>query len=439
MNIPGLPANVSTAQHVRPNRAIAAWFASPLQWVAWLFRTFYPIPHLFVPISRWSGWWAAVTRFEDVAEVLSRPDVFAVPFAAEIARLNDGQAPGTPFILGIDDKREHDRQLKLVMQAFPRGEVASMVTSIARDAAQNAVRAAAHKATAGASARIDAIRELITDIPITLCERYYGVPVPIPDRERFAANAMDVSGHLFGLPPIKPDPAIDNAADVVRAVVDAAIQLELSHPSARSTVLARLITTHKADPSHFPIELVRAFLMGMIIGFVPTNTIAGGHILEKLLRNEAFMKAAREAALAGDDDLLERCLFEAMRFWPLNPGPFRICTRDFVVAADTRRAKNIRKGTKVLASTCSAMFDSRQVKQPFYFDPDRAASDYMLFGYGMHWCVGIFIAQAQITQTFKALLVQRNLRSAPWPKGKLKLRGIFPDHLFVEFDRVKQP
>ena len=86
----------------------------------------------------------------------------------------------------------------------------------------------------------------------------------------------------------------------------------------------------------------------------------------------------------------------------------------------------------------SAMFDARKVHGPFFFNPRRAASDYMLFGYGLHWCAGVFIAQAQITQTFKALLLQPSLERAPGKAGKLRLRGGFPDHLEVSFGKVDE-
>ena len=119
---------------------------------------------------------------------------------------------------------------------------------------------------------------------------------------------------------------------------------------------------------------MRAILMGMVTGFVPTNTMAAGHMLEMLLRRPNFMARARAAALANDDDLLSRCLFEAMRFKPLNPGPFRDCLEDYVVGADTPRATKIRAGMKVLVSTQSAMFDPRVVKSPrrFQSGPPRS-------------------------------------------------------------------
>ena len=81
--------------------------------------------------------------------------------------------------------------------------------------------------------------------------------------------------------------------------------------------------------------MIRAILIGMIDGFVPTNTMAGGHILEMLLRKPVFMARAQAAASADDDALLKRCLFEAMRFKPLNPGPFRSCAEDYTIASST--------------------------------------------------------------------------------------------------------
>jgi hypothetical protein len=57
----------------------------------------------------------------------------------------------------------------------------------------------------------------------------------------------------------------------------------------------------------------------------------------------------------------------------------------------------------------------------------------MLFGYGLHWCTGAFIAAAQITQTMKALLVQPNLRPAKGDAGAMQNLGPFPQHLTVEF------
>ena len=239
-------------------------------------------------------------------------------------------------------------------------------------------------------------------MPLAICDKYYGVQ--IQERQTFAYATIAVSSHLFGVPPIKDDsPAANDAAAYIGAIVDDAVKREMDHPGTDDTIVRRLVNTHRTAGA-LPFAEVSAFLIGMITGFVPTNTLAGGHILAMLCRHKDFMKRTRDAALTGDDALLGRHLFEALRFMPINPGRFRECTKDTVIGGDSPRAACIRKGTKVLASTQSAMFDSLRIDSPREFNADRDASDYMHFGYGLHWCAGVHIARTQITQTFKALL-----------------------------------
>jgi cytochrome P450 len=180
--------------------------------------------------------------------------------------------------------------------------------------------------------------------------------------------------------------------------------------------------------------MIRAELLGMLTGFVPTNTIASGNVLEMLLRRPKFKARAEAAALADDDELLWRCLYETMRFKPINVGPFRECAEDYTIADGSSRGKRIPAGTRLLVSTQSAMFDERGVVEPKKFDPNRRSHESMVFGYGLHWCIGAFLAGAQITQTFKPLL-KRGLRRARDGEGKLRTVGLMPAHLTVEFDR----
>jgi cytochrome P450 len=231
--------------------------------------------------------------------------------------------------------------------------------------------------------------------------------------------------------------AAEAAASFVRALVNEAIADRQKAPRADGTVLSRLIKMQGASKGELTDEVIRAFLIGMVMGFVPTNTLAGGNILAMLLRKRRFMAQAQEAALAGDDDLLRRCLFEALRFKHIHWGLTRICTDDYTIAAGTSRKKLVRAGTKVLASTWSAMFDGSRVVHPGVFDSSRRPADYMLLGYGLHWCVGAHIAYAHITQTFKQLLLQKDLRPAEGKAGQLQLLGTFPQHLWVEFTPKK--
>jgi cytochrome P450 len=366
-----------------------------------------------------------VARYDEVTEVLARTDVFAVPFGGEITVLGGGK----PFLLGIDDREAHDRQLRVLMQIFRRDDL-KVVAKYAADEAAARISAPRKKGK-HSPYRIDAIQELITAVPLRIVAEYYGIDLPKP--QLFADAAIDVSGYLFGgkLTP-KGRKRVEPAAKYLRDVVD--VSIAKARPDANGKTIVERLLAHRGSEKNIPLgkDEVRAMLIGMIVGFVPTNTMAGGHILEVLLTMEEAMKAACHAARLGDDDLLNRCLLEALRFMPINPGPFRTCTKTFTIAADTRRAKKILPSSKVLASTFAAMFDPRAVHEPNSFDPGRPAAHYLHFGHGLHWCVGAYIAQTQLTQTFKVLLRLPKVDRAR-KCGRLKRRGNFPDRLYVEF------
>src|SRR5437870_2115865 len=218
----------------------------------------------------------------------------------------------------------------------------------------------------------------------------------------------------------------------MRPLIDEAIRNAKQGVNPSPTIVARLVAMQKQSAGDPSDDMIRAELFGMLAGFVPTNTIASGNVLEMLLRRPEFMASAQEAARTDDDELLWRCLFETMRFKPINPGPFRECAKDYTIADGSSKAKRIRAGTRLLVSTQSAMFDERRVVEPKKFRPDRRNHEYMLFGYGLHWCIGAFLAGAQITQTLKPLLKKRGLRRAPGRDGQMQTIGLMPAHLSVD-------
>jgi cytochrome P450 len=384
------------------------------RWILWLLRQFWPIASIFS--------WVIVTRFDDVQEVLSHDQIFEVPYSEKVKEL-DG---GPNFLLGMEDGDEYRDCKRFVMQAFRLEDVSTIV-------AQKTVRIS-RELLDNCGGRIDAIEGFITRVSTEICREYFGLPI---------ANAVDfghwtiaLSTHVFvdattNVPRHRHAAMI--ASENIRQLVDYAIAKTKEKPGGSSTIVERLIGIQN-DGAQLSDEAIRAILIGMVTGFVPTTTLAAGRILEMLLNQPDFMAEARAAVRAGDDDRLRRCLFEVLRFRHIHWGLSRICTRGYKIAGGTWRSRTIRPRKKVLASTWAAMFDGRRVNNPSKFDPDRAPTDYMLFGYGLHWCVGAYIAQAQITHGFKTLLEKEKLRAVDGRDGKLQLLGYFPQHLFVEFE-----
>ena len=371
----------------------------------------------FCPILKF-GKWAVLTRYDDVQDALVKQDVFTVPFGPKMKALNGGPN----FLLGMQDGVDYQCQRKFVMQTFQLEDIPSTIVPLTVRLSQHAI--------AKSDGRLDAVRDLITFVPTEICEQYFGVSMSPQDKANFALWTIAMSTYTFADfgKNKRVRKAALTAARQTRRVVDSAIQSMHGAALGGNNILARLKTIQQAGNGFPTNDEICSILMGMITGFVPTNTMAAGNILEMLLRKPHFMAKSQAAAMADDDRLLSRCLFEAMRFKPLNPGPIRLCIANY-----NFHKTGIRKGTTVLVSTQSAMFDSRRVKHPQRFDPERPPSDYLLFGHGLHWCVGAFLADAQITQMFKPLLKKPRLRRASGPAGELRRIGPFPEHLVVEF------
>ncbi len=363
-----------------------------------------------------------ITRYDDVMEALSHPETFRVPFGAKMKHL---VPTSCPFILGVDGGEAYWRGLKAIMPSFPLGEL---------DRVRQISAATAEKIVEASPDRLEAITGLMTAVPVRVCQEYYGLDIAQP--KQFGVWLMAMSNYTFrkiGIDPVA-EHAASAAAPLVMAIVDGAIAAAKAGHK-RGTVVGHFVQLQRdaqaGGCAAMDDTMLRSTIIGMTIGFVATATMASGHILEVLLRRKDAMSMCTQAAIAGDDDLLGRCLMEALRFYPINLGPWRICAEDYTFAKPTWQRSSVRKGAKVLVVTQSAMHDPRFVVKPGTFNPDRPTSDSFVFGKGLHWCVGAPLAIAQMTETFKPLLRRRPVRRAKGEAGRTRYFGAFPERLTV--------
>lgn len=380
-----------------------------LRWAAPIFRV--PLTNVFV-----------VTRYDDVLEVLSRDQDFPVPWAGKMKGLTDGEN----FVLGMPRDAKYKLSYEQLARVFPRQDVGTIIRPQAARISKDRVD---KLASAKKKEDKDVIQKLMWAVPTELTGKYYGIPLSSP--EEFAFCTVAASGYVFGPPSEKSDPQALAAAGCLRDAIHHGLK-QAKEGKNDGTVMARLVEEQRRN-RNVTDEVITAQLFGMVLGFIPTNLIASGNIIDTLLRFPAFMEQARKAADDDDDQRLWLCLQEALRFRFINPGSWRICARASALAAGTSRATVIPAGASVLASMQSAMFDPQKIKLPHKFNPNRPAEDYLTFSYGQHWCVGAYIAMAQITETFKALLTRPGLRRADGPDGTLRRITIYPAFMQVEF------
>ncbi|RUM99557.1 cytochrome P450 [Pseudaminobacter arsenicus] len=394
---------------------LTSHFLENPRWALALLRRFWPNLKI--------GRFLLVTKSQDVRDILERQDEFETPYGSEMAEM----AGGANFILGMRDGPAYRRMKSTVLSAFPVDEVEQMVRPIAARHAVEIMR--------GAAPGFDVVDGLLRVVPVRICRDYFGML--IDDEREFGDWANALSGIFFADPfasPVVRELAVV-AADRMTKAIDRSVEAVRAGRINAETPLGRLVAMLDAPSPLLSLGELHSIMMGMIAGFTPTNLLASANCLDVVLSRPEAQSAIETAVRAGDIEALDRAIREAMRFKPIWIGPFRYVTRDALIARGTSRERLIKAGTTVMPSTLSAMFDADAVSDPEMFDPDRPARDYLVYGHGIHLCIGAAIAKVQIGECFRALFAKVGVRRAKGRAGRLVRLGAYPQHLKIEFEQ----
>jgi Dyp-type peroxidase family len=397
----------------------------------------YAFSRAFMPIMRLGGF-TSITRDAQVRQVLSQPEIFTVPFGPEMQEL----AGGVTFALGLDGDAQA-RQNAIVRKIIrPQADIA-LITELTNRFASALLE--------NSKGQIDVINDLFKRTATEVCIRYFGISVDDPDAfaDWIIVCSIQLFGDPFGDPKIRP--VARNGSKRLCQLLDDAIARAKRNPMAKAltletaeTLLDRLVALQRDQATSDPISdaEIRAILFGVVTGFVPTNTLAAGKMLDELLKRPAAMQSAIAAAKQGviGRDQLKKILLEAGRLNPaISPGMWRYCANEATLDVEGK-AKTIPAGSLLLVSTMSAMRDKRAISHPRRFWPDRVDAQGntvepdLLFGAGTHHCLGKYLAIEQITEMFMALLAQPVLNRAKGKVGRLQSIGPYPRNLVMTFD-----
>lgn len=372
-----------------------------------------------------------VTRYEDVCKVLDRDQEFTVPYGRRMNALIG------EFVIGMDDGPRHRRAREVLDRADHRHSPGAHRAALERIECQAAETAAALLDAADGS--IDVVRGLSEPVVHAGIVDYIGIDVPAATLFKWCRSiGWDVFLNPQGNARVARE--AEEAATAIRAILDARIderRCVLSHtdaePNGNTTLLDRLLVLDPSSEAQDAVDhkALRATIAGLILVWAVSIPRATALAVDELLRRRELARA-RSAAQAGDDDLLARHLFEALRFETLAPALPRVCSGTRLGRG--AQARDIPAAATVIAFTGSAMTDPRAVRRPRRFRADRDRRDYTLhFGRGAHSCWGEGIATAQMVAIAKALLAREGLKRAPGPAGKLIIEGAFPTQLGVTF------
>ncbi|NVJ99095.1 MAG: cytochrome P450 [Alphaproteobacteria bacterium] len=353
-----------------------------------------------------------VTSFDHVQEVSSRQNDFPVPYQKQVDLL--GWKPS--FLLAMKDTPDYWKTLEQVKKMWADDDLV-FVRQIAKEVSEEALNRSGGK--------IDAIQQLMVPVTEAVIERYYGVPIPAEKRAAFFDATMHVAGFLFGSQNLtdKSIATAQGAAKLVFSVIDDAISAARQKPLPENTVIGRCHAQDITDDQH-----LRSYLMGMIMGYLPTNTLANGHALDIILNNQDAYKYGQTAATETNYDLVLKVVHEALRISYILPGLWRTTPQETELGIGSAKTYKVEKGRMIYISAMAAMMDKRRIKSPNTFDPYRSRDVYMIYGYQFHYCVGAAIADVMMQEIFMAVLKRQ-----PKANGKMVFNGNFPWSLEVSY------
>ena len=333
-----------------------------------------------------------LTHAADFHAVIERQAEFHVVYGPRMRMLTGGR----DFFLGMQDGPDYRRDTD-AMRAIVKPDDLVPVLDMAR----------AEAAEALAGEEVDLPPALSARIPALMVQQYFGVEM---ETEQLIADATVMFHFLFS--DFDVDPKVSAAAMAAKDRVNAAI--DASAASARpGTLLARAVEAGRAGSTAFDADGIRANIIGILIGAIPTLSKASCLALEELLRRPQALADACAAAQAGDEAKVADHLWEALRFNPVNPILYRRAAKDTHIG-DTEVAAN----TMVLAANLSAMFDEAVVETPTRFVAGRPWGIYALWGEGLHLCWGDRINKTILPAMLAPLLAKPGLRQLAPPDGE---------------------
>jgi cytochrome P450 len=274
------------------------------------------------------------------------------------------------------------------------------------------------------------VEDLADFVPVRVAEEYFGLPNP--GQRALLEWIQLTSWYIFN-----PFASGEDRERAMRAGTQMAEHVRRLVRNARSnppprTVLAGLLATSLGD------EAVARTLTGLVAGslgppprfFVKAvNQLLG---LRGALRGE-LVAAAKQA----DFRKLEAYLLEAARIDPDPSLLYRACERDSTLAGQT-----ILAGDTVVCFIQSALRDGRAFDAPRRFRLERPGEDRMLFGHGLHECIGREVGMTTLVGMALPLFARPGLRRAPGKAGDLRAGPAdefpaqnYPQHLGVLFER----
>jgi cytochrome P450 len=296
-------------------------------------------------------------------------------------------------ILAMDGPEHRDKR-RLMQQAFTRKVVDGWRDTIIVPVIRQFVDVLTDKG------RADLMREFAASFPITIILKIMGLPPEqIADYHRLTREMLMIRTN--------PEQGLASSQELARM-----LSAEIDRRGAElGDDLISVLLRAREGPLALTEEDVLGFLRLILSAGTETTTRATGSMLVALLSDPAQLALVRD-----DPERLLAAVDETVRWEPPAPITYRHCMKDAVV-----EGVDIPAGSTVITALGAANRDPARFPEPDIFDVNRPdTAGHLGFGWGVHLCVGLHLARAEVSVAVGELLARLpNLRldeSVPTPE-----------------------
>lgn len=276
--------------------------------------------------------------------------------------------------------------------------------------------------------KADLIADMGLGFPVRVIYAILGFPDDPKGMEVFATMALKI---LSG-PKRDPEAAKQSRIEALEAAqalhdhVKPLVEKRRAEGSQGNDLIGRLLRS-EYEGVRLTDEQVTDFVRMLLPAAAETTTRTFGSLMLLLLERPELLDRVR-----ADRALISKAIDEAVRFEPVATFKARETARDVEIAGTP-----IPKGSIVSMVIQTANRDPDVFVNPDEFDIDRPNRPHFGFGYGVHMCIGLFVAKAEIESAVNAIFdLMPNIRLDPdRPSPRIKgvgLRG--PEAVHVVWD-----
>ena len=345
--------------------------------------------------DRWDFY--ALSRYEDVVAAHRDWETFSSAYGVSLDMLGMRQKTQTNMII-IMDPPEHDRLRKLVRTVFTRRAIDGLEPLVTK------VIAGFLDQLTGRDS-FDMVADFAALFPVEVISTMLG----IPEGERQQVRLW--TDEFLHREPNNPNATHDG---VLASFAMHAYMLELARHKRRSPddlLISRLVTTTVEDED----GTVHQMTDDDIASFAVVLASAGSETVTKLIGNGvviADQNPGQWQLILEDAKRIPGAVEEMLRLQPPSQYQGRFATRDVTLHGVT-----IPAGSPTLLITGAATRDPLVYDRPDVFDITRNASTTVVFGYGVHSCIGAWLARLEGRAAFEQI-------RARWPNFTVETEGL---------------